>query len=86
MGSAPRNRQGIAAGLMATARNVGMVLGVGLSGAIFTTVLAHYPGETSLGLYESIQVSFLVVAGVAAIGILTSAVRGKPEHNQVAEL
>jgi len=40
MGAAPRNRQGIAAGVLATSRNVGMVLGVGLAGAIFTTVVA----------------------------------------------
>ncbi len=37
MGSAPRNRQGIASGIQATARNVGMVLGVGLAGAILTS-------------------------------------------------
>ena len=39
MGAAPRSRQGIAAGVLALARNVGMVLGIGLTGAIFTTVL-----------------------------------------------
>ena len=37
MGSAPKNRQGIAAGILATARNFGMVLGVGIAGAIFST-------------------------------------------------
>jgi len=41
MGSAPRHRQGIAAGVLATARSFGMVLGVGFSGAIYTTVLAR---------------------------------------------
>jgi MFS family permease len=35
MGAAPRHRQGIAAGVLASARNVGMVLGVGIAGAIF---------------------------------------------------
>ncbi|HSP35507.1 MAG TPA: DHA2 family efflux MFS transporter permease subunit, partial [Thermoanaerobaculia bacterium] len=39
MGAAPRHRQGIAAGVLATARNVGMVLGIGLAGAVFTTIL-----------------------------------------------
>ncbi len=38
MGSAPQNRQGIAAGVLATARSVGMVMGVGIAGAIFNTV------------------------------------------------
>jgi MFS family permease len=35
MGAAPRHRQGIAAGVLASARNVGMVVGVGIAGAIF---------------------------------------------------
>ena len=75
MGSAPRHRQGIAAGTMATARNVGMVLGVGLSGAIFTTVLAQQVEPIS-GLYTAVQAAFLAAIGVAMLGALTSAIRG----------
>ena len=74
MGAAPRQRQGIAAGTLATARSFGMVLGAGLSGAIFTTVLAQTPEG---GLFTGIRISFLAAAGVAALGIFTSAVRGQ---------
>jgi len=74
MGAAPRRRQGIAAGILATSRSVGMVLGVGLSGAIFTTVMARLPGDQSF--FIAIQTSFLVGSIIAAIGIFTSAVRG----------
>ncbi len=49
MGSAPASRQGIAAGMLATARNAGMVLGVGLSGAVLTTVMAQDAGRTVIG-------------------------------------
>ncbi len=73
MGSAPRERQGIAAGILATARNVGMVMGVGLAGAIFSTVQNVAPGPHAL--YQGITVSFLVAAGIAVIGALMSAVR-----------
>jgi len=48
MGSAPRTRQGVASGVLATARNFGMVLGIGLAGAIFTTHLAQ---NTANALY-----------------------------------
>jgi EmrB/QacA subfamily drug resistance transporter len=41
MGAAPRRRQGIASGVLALGRNVGMVLGIGLTGAVFTTVLGQ---------------------------------------------
>jgi len=82
MGSAPHNRQGIAAGILATARNFGMVLGVGISGAIFTTIVARGEasgavGEAAIGIFfNAIQASLLVAAGVAIIGAFTSAVRG----------
>ncbi|MEN6367164.1 MAG: MFS transporter [Thermoguttaceae bacterium] len=72
MGSAPRHRQGIAAGMMATARNLGMVLGVGLAGAVATTVLAYRPGAT---LHDAIVMSFWVAVGLATVGIFTSAAR-----------
>lgn len=76
MGAAPRHRQGIAAGVLATARNVGMVLGVGLAGAVFTTVLAQGEAQASpTALFDAIDVSFLVAAPFALLGMLTSAVR-----------
>jgi MFS family permease len=50
MGSAPANRQGIAAGMLSMSRNVGMVLGFGLAGAVLTTLLAQ--GETCI---EAVQ-------------------------------
>ncbi len=77
MGSAPRHQQGIASGVLATARNVGMVLGVGLAGAIVTTILAQ--GEvtgSATALFDGVSVAFLAATGFAALGILTSAVRG----------
>ncbi len=75
MGSAPRNRQGIAAGILATARNVGMVLGIGLTGAIFTTGLAHQNGSSNEILFTALRTSFLSAAAFAGLGIFTTAFR-----------
>ncbi|MCE1255662.1 MAG: MFS transporter, partial [Anaerolineae bacterium] len=76
MGYAPGNRQGIAAGILATARNMGMVLGTGLAGAILTTFLgSDAPGA----LYQGTHAAFLVAAGLALASGLTSALRGKEE-------
>ena len=87
MGSASRTRQGIASGILATARNFGMVLGVGLAGAKFPTILARNqpPGTTipglagsaQPGLFHAIQISFLVAAGITFLGVFTSATREK---------
>ncbi len=73
MGSAPGQRQGIAAGILATARSTGMVLGVGLAGAIFTTILAESVGENTI--YAATRASFIIAAILAAIGAFTSAVK-----------
>ena len=85
MGSAPRNRQGIAAGMLATARNSGMALGVGIAGAVYTTVLARSGGLAS-GLYLAIKVSFLVATGVAVLGLMTAAIRGEIEAGQISSV
>jgi MFS family permease len=73
MGSAPPKRQGIAAGVLATARSTGMVLGVGLAGAIFTTILAN--GQGGENLFNATRVSFIVAAGLAALGATIAGIR-----------
>ena len=76
MGSAPPTRRGIAAGILATSRSVGMVLGIGIAGAIFTTLLTHSSAEFSGNMFFiAIQTSFLVSSGIAILGIITSAIR-----------
>ena len=74
MGAAPKSRQGVASGVQATARNFGMVLGIGLAGAIFTT---HLTGNTADALYKGIDMGFLAAAWVAVLGIVMSAVKDK---------
>jgi EmrB/QacA subfamily drug resistance transporter len=73
LGSAPRQRQGIASGILATARNVGMVLGVGLAGAILTTFTAA--GGDAM-LFSAITAGFLVASGLGLVGVVVSSVRG----------
>ena len=72
MGAAPRHRQGIAAGVLATARNVGMVLGVGLAGAVFTTILSRGGANA---LVRGVQASLYVAVGLAILGAITAFVR-----------
>jgi len=83
MGSAPKSRQGIAAGILATSRNFGMVLGVGIAGAIFTTVLSQgsaglsNPGSTiqNGAIFTALGVSFLVASLITLLGVVTGMVR-----------
>jgi MFS family permease len=80
MGAAPPGRQGIASGILATARNAGMVFGVGLAGAVFTTLLAHDPAGGNDSLFGAAAASFRAAGGVALLAALTSAARGKRER------
>lgn len=73
MGAAPQKRQGIAAGLLATARSTGMVLGVGLAGAIFTTILETAVGQSSI--YIAFSTSLVAASGFAALGAFFSAIK-----------
>lgn len=77
MGSAPRNRQGIASGMLATARNVGMACGVGLAGAVFTTLIGR-SALTDVVITPAARACFFTAAIVAGLGALTSGVRGAP--------
>jgi EmrB/QacA subfamily drug resistance transporter len=74
MGAAPRHRQGIASGVLATARNVGMVLGVGFAGAVFTTVVSRVGPDVS-AVPAGVRASLLAAAVLAALGTITSATR-----------
>lgn len=72
MGAAPRHRQGIASGILASARNVGMVLGIGVGGAILTTFAAH---DAALGIFSAAPIGFLVAAGAALAAGVSAALR-----------
>jgi hypothetical protein len=83
MGSAPKGRQGIAAGILATARNFGMVLGVGIAGAVFTTVLVHAGGAVGSSvnpaqngaIFAALSVAFMVASMITVLGVITCLVR-----------
>jgi EmrB/QacA subfamily drug resistance transporter len=92
MGAAPRAQQGSAAGFLATGRVVGQSLSVALAGAIFASLGGAAAGRalatnTNLSTAEiavlqqtfshSFQITFIVCASIAAIGIFTSLIRGK---------
>jgi MFS family permease len=90
MGSAPRERQGVAAGSLATGRVVGQSLSVAISGAIFAGLGGAAAGlalvtpqkTTPVSVLQQIfvhsfHITFIACACIAAIGIFASLVRGQ---------
>ena len=93
MGSAPRSLQGSAGGFLATGRVVGQSLSVALAGAIFASLGGALAGRLLVAQVHALPIAqvqtlqatfadafhytFITCAAIAAIGILTSLVRGK---------
>jgi EmrB/QacA subfamily drug resistance transporter len=76
MGAAPRSRQGIAAGVLALARNIGMVLGIGVTGAIFTSFLNRGEPNAPSTLVFAVGAGFRFVTLVALLAAVVSIARG----------
>lgn len=75
---------GITAGILATARNFGMVTGATLAAALFSWWFAHFSGGGLLGEYTGAEagpfllawrITLLITAGLALLGVIISARR-----------
>lgn len=95
MGSVPRHRLGIASGMLATMRNVGMVMGIAVAGAVFAARHAAHlaaleksglAGETlsARSFTYAMHDAFLVGAFLALLGVVTSLVRGDDRSSSVS--
>jgi len=85
MGAAPARFMGIAAGTVATVRNLGMVLGIALAGTIFNVVFFHQSGGVLFKEYRpeyepvfmaAFRYAMRAGAVVSGIGIVVSFMRG----------
>ncbi|HEY1293212.1 MAG TPA: MFS transporter [Chloroflexota bacterium] len=67
LGAAPRERRGIASGVMSTARGIGMVVGFALGGAVFTAVLGQGGLEATPSSIAQAADATLLLSAVLAI-------------------
>jgi len=86
LGSIPLPRRGIASGMVATARNLGMVIGVAMAGLVFNSIFSSLTGGMSLKEYQpemepyfmtAFHYAMLTGGGVVAVGAVISYFRGK---------
>ncbi|MCP4692178.1 MAG: MFS transporter, partial [Desulfobacterales bacterium] len=89
MNAVPPRRRGIASGAVATARNLGMVIGVGLAGFVFNSVFHHasnglafkvYRPELESAFMTAFKYAMITGGAMASFGALVSYARG-PENN-----
>lgn len=93
LSSLPPGKMGLASGMLATMRNLGMVLGTAVAGAIWTGRMAYYAEQllasgnsgpqavAAQSFVGGFQDALRVSAAVCLIGVFTSLVRGQaPAH------
>jgi MFS family permease len=78
LGAAPVQRRGVANGVLGTARTLGMLIGVGLSGAVYATTLGLSDQTGSEGILLAAGTGLMVASGIALAGMVTSAIRPGP--------
>lgn len=86
MGAVPANRRGVASGAVATARNIGMVMGVAMSSAVFTHTFSRVAPDTGLDQYvpemaplfmRGFRHVMMAGACMAGIGVVITLARGR---------
>ena len=93
MGSAPAENRGVASGMLATARNMGMVLGVAFSGLLFSLFAGRAGSTGSAALAEASPVAFVyamrltfIVAACVALGAMAASLtKGRVRERQTSE-
>jgi len=95
LGAAPRESLGIAGGVLATARTLGMASGVAIAGATFGSIFASGTGGLELSAYrpehfgpliEGMRTSLFVAMGIAITATVLAALRGRERAGIDAEL
>jgi EmrB/QacA subfamily drug resistance transporter len=87
MSSAPGSRRGVASAVLGTMRNLGMMLGIGIIGAVFVSFMPFnaflqlaLTGETTASgaaeVVAAFRLCFLVATAFAVLGAVTSLSRG----------
>jgi EmrB/QacA subfamily drug resistance transporter len=83
MGALPRERSGVASGLLSVTRTIGQISGVSLAGAIWSSQVATLTGQTfedittapTWALVDGYQTSMLVAACIATLALIPAIVR-----------
>ena len=96
MGSVAPDRRGTASSMLATMRNLGMVLGVAIAGSVFSTRQNYITDALKNTAFSSLQIqneaftgalqlTFIVAGMISTVGIFTSLVRGPLKKTPVPE-
>jgi EmrB/QacA subfamily drug resistance transporter len=75
MSAVPSSQRGVAAAILSTARTLGNTLGLGLAGAIFSTVLGERELTNPTYVVQAVSAAFLTASLLALVGAAISSTR-----------
>lgn len=81
MGSVPKNKLGAANGITQLVKNLGMVIGIAFSVALFTTFLGNSTENYGPSFIQSTQKVYYIAAALSFIGAIISGIRNKKTSN-----
>jgi EmrB/QacA subfamily drug resistance transporter len=90
MSNTPLGNRGVASGVLATARNLGMVMGVALSGALFSLISGSgipsgaISPQAQATFLHALHITYLAAGAVALLAMLASLTKGKAKPVQEA--
>ncbi len=96
MSSAPASQRGVASAVLGTMRNLGTMLGIGITGAVFVSFMPYYAflqlaltGETTQSGVDAVIAAFRLCYWAATLfavlGVITSLSRGKARPQTVRQ-
>ena len=77
MGSVPKNKLGAANGIAQLIKNLGMVIGIAFSVALFTTFMGPHPIDYGLSFIGSAKKIYYIAASLSFLGAIISAIRNR---------
>jgi MFS family permease len=85
MGNVPKNKLGAANGITQLVKNLGMVIGIAFSVALFTTFLGTGAENYGHRFVQSTQKIYYIAAVLSFIGAIISGIRNKQPQKEVTK-
>lgn len=82
MGNVPKNKLGAANGITQLVKNLGMVIGIAFSVALFNTFLGESTNNYGINFLGSTQKVYYIAAALSFIGALVSGIRNKNKREE----
>jgi MFS family permease len=86
MGTVPKNKLGAANGIVQLVKNLGMVIGIAFSVALFTAFVSKDVASYATNFVQSTQKVYYIAAALSLIGALISGIRNRKQPGEADKM